>query len=347
MSAKNQKDKPMSYEDMLLESMIAPDNNKAEDENDAGTPTHRPLDFNTFIGQQHIKGTLNLLIQSAKNRDMPLSHILFYGPAGLGKTTLAGIISKQMGGKLQIINAGAIQSTMDLLNALADIDFGDIMFIDEIHRLPIQCQEILYEAMEDFVVTVPGSKTSAPIRANIPEFTLIGATTLMGDISKPMLDRFVVKLELQPYSIEELAEMTITKGIAMGIDIDPDASIEIAQRCRGTARFVTNYLRISRDIGSGIGLCEINKKVTDTVFKMLQVDKLGLESKDYRYLEALSQDSPMGLKAISLNLNESDTTVEKLIEPYLQKLGLIERKPRGRVLTDRGMKYRANKHNNF
>lgn len=334
------------YEKLILEVASTPAQTSGQATEQTVTSSaalsHRPTDFESFIGQSHIKDILSVFTASANKKGSPLGHVLFYGPPGLGKTTLAGIIANQLNVKLHVINGGAVKNVDDLIYPLSEIEYGDILFIDEVHRLPIKCEEVLYEVMEDFVASVPNAFGTL-VRANVPEFTLIGATTLLGDISKPMIDRFVLKLELKPYTVEELAEMAITKGVYMGVDVTPSAAIQIAQRCRNTARYVTNYLRIVKELAEGLDYESITKDVTDIMFKMLGIDQVGLESKDHRYLKLLANaGKPMGLSQIALALSESTSTVERIIEPYLQRLGLIERTARGRAVTELGIRYITN-----
>lgn len=290
----------------------------------------RPHGLESFIGQEKAKSILRMAIRSSIIRNAPPGHIVFYGPAGLGKTSLANVLANELNYKLYVVNGNSNSGL--ILETLKKIEPYSVVFIDEIHALSIGTQEVLYEAMEDAVLNVEKEQIK------LPPFTLVGATTMLGNLSKPMIDRFLLKIELKPYSIEELALMTSRKALAVGIEIDKDASLSIAKRCRSTARLLANHVTLCRDFALGMGEQRINSDVVEEVFQTLEIDALGLGTKDYEYLETVyANEKPMGAGAIALTINEALPTVELLIEPYLLQLGYISRTPRGRCITNKGI----------
>ena len=298
----------------------------------------RPSFLNEYIGQSKIKDNLKVYIEAAKLRKEPLDHVLFYGPPGLGKTTLAGIIAKEMGVNIKITSGPAIEKPGDMAAILNNLQEGDVLFIDEIHRLNRQVEEVLYPAMEDFAIDILIGKGQAArsIRLDLPKFTLIGATTRAGLLTAPLRDRFGVINKMEYYTVEELKQIIIRSAAVFEIFIDDEGATELARRSRGTPRLANRLLKRVRDFALIKYNGNISLEVTNYALDLLDVDKLGLDSTDRHILETIIekfQGGPVGLDTLAAALGEDSGTLEDVYEPYLIMNGLVTRTPRGRVAT--------------
>ena len=298
----------------------------------------RPTLLSDFLGQEKIREKLEIYIRAARGRGEPIDHILFYGPPGLGKTTLAGIIAHEMGGQLRTTTGPALERAGDLAAIISNIENKDVLFIDEIHRMPAQVEEILYPAMEDFSLHIVVGKgpLAKTICLSLPRFTLIGATTRFGLLTSPLRARFGIVEQLSLYSDEELAAIIKRASIAMNIKIVPEASAEIAKRSRGTPRIALRLLRRVRDVADVRGIASIGADTAVKAMDMLEIDPFGLDEGDRRILRSiieLFEGGPVGLSTIAAALNEDPQTIEDIYEPYLIQKGFIERTPRGRRAT--------------
>ena len=298
----------------------------------------RPKMLKDYVGQEKVKHNLDVYMHAAKRRGDALDHVLLYGPPGLGKTTLAHVIANEMGAQVKVTSGPAIEKALDLSAMLTKLEKGDILFIDEIHRLNRNIEEILYPAMEDFtldMVTGAGAMASS-LRMQLKHFTLIGATTREGMLSSPLRDRFGIKFRLEPYTNEELTSIVARSATILGIPIDNDAAFEIARRSRGTPRIANRLLRRVRDFADYENLDTINLAVTRKSLEFMDVDELGLDAVDRNILETIIKKfngGPVGLDTLSAATGEDATTIEDVVEPFLIQLGFIQRTPRGRVCT--------------
>lgn len=298
----------------------------------------RPTLLKQYIGQEKVKQNLNIFIQAAKMREEPLDHCLLYGPPGLGKTTLAAIIANEMDVQFRSTSGPAIERAGDLAAILSSLEPGDVLFIDEIHRIPRAIEEVLYSAMEDFFLDIViGTGPSArSVKIDLPPFTLIGATTRSGLLSAPLRDRFGVLTRLDFYEIEELREIVERTAEIFDTEIGRDAALEIARRSRGTPRIANRLLKRVRDISQVHGEEMISLETTMKSLEMLQVDEVGLDHVDHKLLKAIIenfQGRPVGLDTIAATIGEESQTIEDVYEPYLLQKGFIQRTPRGRVAT--------------
>jgi Holliday junction DNA helicase RuvB len=299
----------------------------------------RPSLLSEFVGQENLKENLQIFLAAAKKRGEPLDHVLLYGPPGLGKTTISQIIAREMGVNLKATAGPILSKAADLAAILTNLQENDVLFIDEIHRLSIQIEEILYPAMEDCSLDLiigdgPAART---MRINLPKFTLVGATTRLGLISNPLRDRFGIPLRLNFYSTRELKKVIQRGATIMKIEISDNGAEEIARRSRGTPRIALRLLRRVRDFASFKLSAEIDEQVADYALNKLEVDKMGLDSNDIRYLKFISDhygEKPVGVETIAAALSEQRDSIEETIEPYLMQIGFLHRTPRGRVLTD-------------
>lgn len=310
--------------------------------------TIRPKSFSNFIGQSNVKQNLTIFIEAAKKRQQPLDHVLIYGPPGLGKTTIAEIISKEMGVNFKSTAGPVLSKAADLAAILTNLEENDILFIDEIHRITINLEEILYSAMEDFFIDLiigegPGARS---VKINLAKFTLVGATTRLGLLSNPLRDRFGIPLRLNFYSHAELKDVILRSAIIMGTDIEKEGADEIAKRSRGTPRIALRLLKRVRDFALMQNNNFIDRKTADFSLNQLEVDQVGLDSNDYRYLRFINDNyegGPVGIETISAALAEQRDAIEDTIEPYLMQIGFLQRSPRGRLLTLQAKAYLSNK----
>lgn len=308
--------------------------------------TLRPKTLNEYIGQHDLKEMLHVFIETAKKRNECLDHVLLYGPPGLGKTTLANIIANEMGAKFKSVTAPSITRVGDLAAILSSLSPGEIIFIDEIHRLPKIVEEVLYSAMEDYAIDIIVGKdsTATTIRIDLPPFTLIGATTRCGDISSPLRDRFGIVNQINYYNVDELKQIVNRTSSVFNYAIKSDAAVEIAKRSRGTPRVANRLFRRVRDfaqfVNENSNIIEIN--ITKSSLDKLSIDDAGLNQTDHRYLQAIIEKfkgGPVGLNAIASSIGEEVTTLEDVYEPYLLQEGFIVRTPRGRMVTDKAYEH--------
>ena len=299
----------------------------------------RPQFLNEYIGQDKIRKNLKIYIDAAKLRKESLDHVLFYGPPGLGKTTLCNIIANEMGTNLKVTSGPAIEKPGDMAAILNNLNEGDVLFVDEIHRLNRQVEEVLYPAMEDFAIDIVIGKEAGArsIRLDLPKFTLVGATTRAGLLTAPLRDRFGVVQKLEFYTTDELKEIVMRSSIVLGVEIDESGAVEIARRSRGTPRLANRLLKRVRDFAQVKYNGVIDKKVADYALDILDVDKLGLDNNDRMILLTIIEKfggGPVGLNTLSAALGEDAGTLEDVYEPYLLMNGLINRTPGGRVATE-------------
>ena len=301
----------------------------------------RPEILDEYIGQTEVKENIKVFIEAAKMRKEALDHVLLYGPPGLGKTTLAYIIANEMRTNIKTASGPSIEKSGDLAAVLSTLEPGDVLFIDEIHRMPKFIEEILYPAMEDFTldIIIGSDGNSRNIKIDLPPFTLVGATTRSGDLTSPLRDRFGIVSKLQFYTVPELTQIIERTARVLGTEIDKEAAVELASRSRGTPRIANRLLKRVRDFANVLGNGVIDKEITEIALERLKVDKNGLDSTDRDLLLTIIDKfngGPVGIDAISSSIGEEATTIEDVYEPYLLQQGFLKRTSRGRIVTDYG-----------
>lgn len=327
--------------------IVSPEYNYNDRDNEISL---RPKTLDDYIGQDKVKENLNIYIKAAKQRNESLDHVLLYGPPGLGKTTLAGIIAHEMGVNLRVTSGPAIEKQGDLVAILTSLNEGDVLFIDEIHRLSRNVEEILYPAMEDFSLDIILGKgpSARSIRLDVPHFTLVGATTRSGQLTAPLRDRFGVLLRLEMYTPEQLSQIIMRSAGILDIGIEKDGALEIASRSRGTPRIANRLLRRVRDIAQVEFDGDITEKVAQSSLSRFEIDELGLDDFDRKMLSMIITNyggGPVGLETISAAVGEEAVTIEDVYEPYLMQIGFLTRTPRGRCVTPAAYEHLGIKQN--
>ena len=311
----------------------------------------RPDSLNEYVGQSEVKENLEIFIKAAKLREEPLDHVLLYGPPGLGKTTLAFIIANELGSNIKTASGPSIEKSGDLAAVLSNLEPGDVLFIDEIHRMPRFVEEILYSAMEDFTldIVIGSDSSSRNIKIDLPPFTLVGATTRAGDLTSPLRDRFGIINKLNYYTEDELKKIALRTSNVLDCPIEEDAALELARRSRGTPRICNRLFKRVRDFALVMGNGNIDLKITKLALDKLKVDALGLDETDYHLLKSIIEKfngGPVGIEAIASSIGEEQTTIEDVYEPYLLQTGLLKRTTRGRMVTEKAYKHLGIPYNN-
>lgn len=334
----------MKDDELDFESRLMTPEYSAGDDESGVDYSLRPRTLNEYIGQDKVKENLKIYIDAAKRRNESLDHVLLYGPPGLGKTTLSGIIAAEMGVDIRVTSGPAIEKQGDLAALLTNLNDGDVLFIDEIHRLSRQVEEILYPAMEDHAIDIIIGKgpSARSIRLDLPNFTLVGATTRAGLLSAPLRDRFGVVLRLELYTPEQLADIVKRSASILGIEIDPDGAMDIAARSRGTPRIANRLLKRARDFAEVMGNGVITRDTADLALSRMEIDELGLDNIDRQILRTMIQNyngGPVGLDTLAAAVGEDSSTIEDVYEPYLMQIGFLSRTPRGRIVTPAGYRH--------
>lgn len=329
---------------MAVERIVEPVSAQDDSEEQLIEVTLRPKDFANYIGQERLKKNMQLAIAAAKKRGEPIDHVLLFGPPGLGKTTMASVIAHEMGANIRITSGPAIERAGDLASLLTNLEDGDILFIDEIHRLHRSVEEVLYSAMEDFKLDIMLGKgpSARSLRLDLPKFTIIGATTRTGSLAAPLRDRFGLQHRLEFYTNEEIAQIIMRAASILGVEIDKHAASHLAERARLTPRIANRLLKRVRDYADINGDGIVDLEITRQAMLMLEIDELGLDPADRRVIETIIEHhkgGPVGVDTIAALTGDERGTIEDFFEPYLMQIGLLERTPRGRKVTAKGYKH--------
>lgn len=331
---------------MAVERIVVPA--VADEKEQEVEATLRPRDFKSYIGQERLKKALLLAISAAKKRGEPIDHVLLYGPPGLGKTTMATVIANEMGANIRVTSGPAVERAGDLASLLTNLQDGDILFIDEIHRLNRSVEEVLYSAMEDFKLDIMLGKgpSARSLRLDLPKFTIIGATTRTGSLSGPLRDRFGIQHRLEFYNDKEIAQIIIRAAGILNVAIDQAAADHLAKRARLTPRIANRLLKRVRDYADVNGDGIIDTEVTTSTMQLLEIDQLGLDPADRRVIETIIEHhngGPVGVETLAALTGDERSTIEDFFEPYLMQIGLLERTPRGRKATDKAYEHLGKK----